>query len=267
MTKQLVFLKLGGSLITDKSRPRTPRIEVIERLGAEIYQALNENPDLSLVIGHGSGSFGHVAAHRHNTRQGVRGAAQWRGFAQVWQDARALNQIVVQALVNAGLPLIALPPSASLTAADGKVARWELAPLVSALDAGLIPLINGDVIFDTVRGGTILSTEELFTYLAVQLRPARILLAGIEPGVWSDFPTCKNILHRITLLTMPLYEGILQESRAVDVTGGMRKKVRNMIDLIKNTPLEEACIFSGAQPGLTFKALSGESPGTSICPD
>ena len=30
----LVFLKLGGSLITDKDRPRTPRPDVLARLAA-----------------------------------------------------------------------------------------------------------------------------------------------------------------------------------------------------------------------------------------
>ena len=53
------FLKLGGSLITDKSRPQTARLDVLERLASEIAQAYHKHPDLSLVIGHGSGSFGH----------------------------------------------------------------------------------------------------------------------------------------------------------------------------------------------------------------
>ena len=38
----LVFLKLGGSLITDKTQASTPRIEVIERLVDEIANAKRE---------------------------------------------------------------------------------------------------------------------------------------------------------------------------------------------------------------------------------
>ena len=57
MTSSLVFLKLGGSLITDKSKPDTPRIAVLERLAKEIRRALTDQPQLSLLIGHGSGSF------------------------------------------------------------------------------------------------------------------------------------------------------------------------------------------------------------------
>ena len=59
------FLKLGGSLITDKSQPYTARLEVIDRLAQEILQARQENPGLLLLLGHGSGSFGHTPAHQY----------------------------------------------------------------------------------------------------------------------------------------------------------------------------------------------------------
>jgi len=43
MGKKLVFLKLGGSLITDKNTPRTARIEVLQRVGIEIKSALEHS--------------------------------------------------------------------------------------------------------------------------------------------------------------------------------------------------------------------------------
>lgn len=261
---ELVFLKLGGSLITDKNQPRTPQMAVLDRLGAEIRAALEAKPGLRLVIGHGSGSFGHVPAHRHGTRQGVATAEQWRGFVEVWQDARALNQLVVESLSRAGLPVIALPPSASVSTADGTITGCHLAPLTAALQAGLLPLINGDVIFDSVRGGTILSTEELFFYMARQLHPRRILLAGIEAGVWRDFPTCSQLITRITPGNLAQVRGALGGSAAVDVTGGMLKKVESMIDLVKEVTDLEVLIFSGTQPGLTTQALLGAQLGTLI---
>lgn len=264
---ELCFLKLGGSLITEKTQPRTPRLDVLARLGAEIQSALATNPDLRLVIGHGSGSFGHVPAHKYGTRRGVHTAVEWQGFIEVWRDARALNQLVVESLSNAGLPVIALPPSATVTSADGHITNWPLAQLTSALEAGLVPLINGDVIFDSLRGGTILSTEELFFHLARQLHPRRVLLAGIEAGVWADFPTCTRLIPRITPANLAQITSALGGSAAVDVTGGMLKKVESMIDLIKASQQLEVLIFSGAQAGLTEQALLGAKPGTLICAD
>ena len=68
--KELILLKLGGSLITDKTQPYTPKLDVIEDVALQISTALRTHSDLRLVIGHGSGSFGHVAASEYHTRDG-----------------------------------------------------------------------------------------------------------------------------------------------------------------------------------------------------
>ncbi len=259
-----VFVKLGGSLITDKGKPHTALHAVLARLAGEIAAARRERPELRLLLGHGSGSFGHVPAQKYATRDGVRTPAQWLGFSEVWSEARALNQVVVEALLAAGLPVIAFPPSAAVTAADGALDGWDLAPLRAALAAGLLPLVNGDVIFDRVRGGTILSTEELFVHLAGQLNPARILLAGIEDGVWADFPACTRLIPTITPQNIAEIEQTLGGSAATDVTGGMLSKVRTMLELTSGLPDLEVLIFSGRQPGLLQQALGGARPGTRI---
>ena len=71
MTKEIVFLKLGGSLITDKDKPYTPRLDKLANLSLEIKTVLDSIPELVLILGHGSGSFGHTAAKKHGTRDGV----------------------------------------------------------------------------------------------------------------------------------------------------------------------------------------------------
>ncbi len=261
----LYFLKLGGSLITNKTKPHTPRGKVIARLAKEMAEARQQNPDLQLILGHGSGSFGHVAGDRYHTRQGVHTPAEWQGFSEVWQAARALNQIVVEALYSAGLPVIAFTPSAAVVAQNGQVSRWDIQPVRAALAAGLIPMVNGDVVFDTLLGGTILSTEDLFGYLARQLWPQRILLAGLEKGVWADYPSCSHLIATITPATYPELAGSLTGSASTDVTGGMAEKVKSMLTLVEQLPDTQASIFSGAQPGLVRQALSGARPGTLIC--
>ena len=258
----LLFLKLGGSLITDKTRPYTPRPEKLDFLAAEIATALTENPDLQLVLGHGSGSFGHAAASGYQTRLGVSGMAAWRGFAEVWYQASALNRLVLEALHRAGLPAITLSPAASITAHDGKVATWNQYPIHTALSNGLLPVIHGDVAFDEIRGGTILSTEDLFAHLAHQLRPQRILLAGLEAGVWADFPAHKRLLAEITPGTIAQHVSGLGAATGVDVTGGMLSKVTEMLSLAEEIPGLEILIFSGEQPGNLTRALRGENPGT-----
>ncbi len=261
---QLVFLKLGGSLITDKSTARTPRLEVIERLAGEISTSMQSRPGLKLVLGHGSGSFGHIPAKKWGTRQGVRNAQEWLGFLEVYRDARLLNQLVMDSMAAAGVPAVAIPAHAAVSARNGEVVDWNLTPIKRALLADLVPVVFGDVVFDEVIGGTILSTEDLFDHLAGELKPERILLAGIEPGVWLDYPECSQTVAEITPENIPDLMPALGGSSAVDVTGGMASKVLQNLELVGLVPGLEVVIFSGNVPGLTRLVLCGAKSGTTI---
>jgi len=265
---ELVFLKLGGSLITDKTRPYTARAQTLARLAAEIATAMRQNPGLSLVLGHGSGSFGHTAAKEYQTREGLpqsNSERYWQGFAEVWYQAAQLNRLVMDALHTAKIAALALSPAASVTACEGQVWAWDLTPLKSALQAGLVPVIYGDVIFDTVRGGTILSTEDLFIHLARHLRPNRILLAGLEGGVWADFPARTRLLNEIGPEVLEMNRSGFRNAAGADVTGGMLAKVEQMLTLVQELPSLQVYIFSGEAAGAVELALKGAPSGTVIC--
>jgi len=133
-----------------------------------------------------------------------------------------------------------------------------------ALQAGLLPVVFCDVIFDTVWGGTILSTEDLFAHLARQLSPNRLLLAGIEMGVWADYPINSQLVKEITPQNLSEVVPALGGSAATDVTGGMASKVQEMLSLIQEIPDLEVLIFSGERPGLVQEALSGAQAGTML---
>lgn len=264
LRSDLCFVKLGGSLITEKNKPHTPRPQVIARLAAEIASVRQNRPDLRIVLGHGSGSFGHVPARKYATRQGVQSAEGWQGFVEVWREASQLNRLVMDALAQAGLPSVAFPPSASVWAEDGKIWEWNLAPLEAALQAGLLPVVFGDVVFDRQRGGTILSTEDLFMHLAEKFRPARLLLAGIEPGVWADYPACTQYFSEITPDRLESIRQSLGGSAAVDVTGGMLSKVTQSLEMVAALPGLEVLIFTGEKAGNLAVALEGQNLGTRI---
>ncbi len=263
-TPKTIFLKLGGSLITDKSRPRTPRREVLTRLAREIAAARAENPDLRLVLGHGSGSFGHVSGQKHNTREGVNSPEEWSGFAEVWFDASHLNHLVIKALHDAHIPALSFPPSTTTLTKARDIILWDTAPLERALYNQLLPVVHGDVVFDKEMGGTILSTEEVFSYLANKLHPPKILLAGRDPGVWADYPQCTEIIPEITPKSYPNLDPALQDSETTDVTGGMAAKVREMVALVERIAGVEVWIFSGQGENNVFQALLGRPQGTHI---
>ncbi len=261
---ELVFLKLGGSLITDKHTPRTPRLAMLNRLAGEIQAGLDQNPGLKILLGHGSGSFGHISGSRYRTRDGVSTPEDWLGFAEVWKDAVDLNYLVMTALGKAGLPAIAFPPSSSILTRNKKIISWDLSQIQSALEHNLIPVVYGDVVFDEIQGGTILSTEDLFVHLAVTLNPQRILLAGLEQGIWQDFPECTLLYQEITPADKEKLGSRVNQSEATDVTGGMGEKLNLMLDLISHSSNLDALIFSGEEAGQIQQALAGGSPGTRL---
>ena len=260
----LTFLKLGGSLITDKKQARTAHRDVLARLAGEIATAMEKDPGLQLILGHGSGSYGHVAAQKYGTFDGVRTPFDWQGFTEVWKDARELNELVIDALVQAGLPVMAFPASAMVTTAKRAVLHWETDTMQKALSHGIIPVVQGDVVFDTLLGGTILSTEDQFFHLATRFEPQRILLAGIEAGVWANYPACTQLLERIRVKDYAEVESVLGVSSGIDVTGGMTQKVARMIDVIRTHSDLEIRIFSGTESGTLEKTLLGAASGTLI---
>lgn len=261
---RIIFLKLGGSLITDKDKPQTAHINVIERIAGEIAEAIQRKDDLHLVIGHGSGSFGHATADQFQTHLGGQGEAYWHGFAEVWRAARELNQIMIDHLYKAGLPVIAFPPSAGLIAEDKHLASWDTNPIKIALSHGLIPVLQGDVVFDLEIGGTIFSTEQVFLYLAKVIHPTKILLAGLEKGVLKQSKKSQKIISQITPENYASLKSSLSGSQSTDVTGGMRAKVRLMLSLVQENPGLQVSIFSGSEPGNITRALCGEQLGTMI---
>jgi isopentenyl phosphate kinase len=249
---EVIFLKLGGSLITDKTGVEAVRSSVLARLADEIQQARLAKPDLRLVLGHGSGSFGHVAGARHGTRQGARTAEQWRGFAEVSDAAARLNRLVTGALLVAGVPALSLQPSASAVCEDGQITTLATTPITLGLEAGLVPVVYGDVAFDTARGGTIISTEEIMMAVAEALPPSWLLLAGETEGVFDEAGT---VLPLINEANFPHIQAALGDSRGTDVTGGMAGKVRAMLDLVAAHPHLTIRIFSGLREGVLQRVL------------
>ncbi|MFV9504950.1 MAG: isopentenyl phosphate kinase [Oscillochloridaceae bacterium umkhey_bin13] len=237
------FIKLGGSVITDKAGREAADLPLITRLATELAAARASRPDLAVILGHGSGSFGHHYAARYGVHRGLDPAGDYTGFALTAGAALRLNRIVVDALLEAGVPALSLQPSASLWSNAGQVAAWETGPIATALARGLVPVIHGDVAFDQAQGSAIISTEALLAHLALatKLRPTRIILVG-EEAVYTADPRRDPDATRVPLITAANLDQVLHGtsgSHAVDVTGGMRSKLELMWRLVQANPTLE----------------------------
>jgi len=250
-----VFLKLGGSLITDKTKIEHAHTRTLRRLAREIKAAHEVRPDLQLVLGHGSGSFGHVAAKKHGTRDGVKDRSGWLGYAEVAAAAARLNQIVTDVFIAEGVPVVSVPPSASARCKDGTLTFLDTFAVHTLLENQLVPMVHGDVALDNVRGATIISTEDVFIYLAREFRPTHILLAGEVVGVYERSDMTGPIIPVITPGNVAQYLAALGGSHGTDVTGGMIGKVQQMLSVVTHDPTIAARIFSGVPRGNVQRLL------------
>lgn len=261
---ELVLVKLGGSVITDKLRPFTARPAVIRQLAQELKEALTARPGLRVLLGHGSGSFGHVPALKYHVRQGIAPDGEWWGFAETGVIAAQLNRIVTDGFLAAGVPIWGAQPSASAHCKGGQLISMAVGPIREALRRGLVPLVYGDVAFDELQGCTIVSTEELFSFLARKMRVRRMVMVGEVDGVYERDPLADPTAARIPRITPVSYARLraqLGGSHAVDVTGGMLTKVQAMVSLVSSGHVDRVHLISGRREGALARVLLDEGRG------
>ena len=257
-----VLIKLGGSLVTDKRREKVFHADIVRDIAEQLLQLRRLEPGMQLVIGHGSGSFGHHEARKHHTVSGVRNEQERLGFAHVGAVAAELSQLILREFLRAGLPALRFQPSSMLLTASGRIEKMETGPLALALEQNLLPVVHGDVAVDSEIGGTIVSTEAVFAQLVRSIPVETIVLLGDVDGVLD---ATGAVLPALTPATMPRFLGALGASRGVDVTGGMRQKVGEMVALVAAQPALKAHIANGRRANILIDLLVKRLPiGTCI---
>ncbi|MEK7168785.1 MAG: isopentenyl phosphate kinase [Patescibacteria group bacterium] len=225
--KDLVLVKLGGSVITDKSKPYTARVDTIQKLAKKIKGFKNKNTDL--IIGHGSGSFAHIPAAKYQTQKGLINKDSVWGLALTADAAIQINRIVITEFIKLKIPIISFAP---LSFNYGN--KILVDHIQKALDLGIIPVIYGDVIMNKKQGFEIYSGEKTLDILATKLsknyKRIKIIYYTDTNGVYD------NSGKTISLITPKNFKEIkkyLQGSENTDVTGGMIHKVEESLKLVQ----------------------------------
>lgn len=268
MTAELVLIKLGGSLVTDKRDREVVRADVLARLAEELLE-VRQAGGPQVLLAHGSGSFGHAAAAgtplgRRDRRERGELEPLRRAAARTQDAAARLHRWVIAALLEAGLPAFSLVASSFVWRQGGAVVCGALEPLLGALDLGLLPVGYGDVVMDRETGAAICSTEDLLLLLVMRLaaagRPVReVLWLGATDGVLD---TAGRRLPRISEAEIAAARDASGGSEAVDVTGGMRLRVDTAWSLARRGV--PSWIVDGRRPGALRDALGGAAEGTRV---
>jgi isopentenyl phosphate kinase len=254
--RNLIFIKLGGSLIT-KSTPYTPNLKIIRQIAKEIKK-VKRKYEIRLLIGNGAGSFAHLSAKKFKTKEGYLEEKSKIGHCIVQDDASTLNRILVKELIKVGERAISVQPSSFLSTRNGKIHSFHLIPIKNYLKHDLVPVVFGDVISDIKKGCTILSTEEIFKFLAKKLNPSKIIFLSKVKGVLDEKG---NVIPKIEKENFKKVKKFLKKADKVDVTGGMLHKVEKALEMARKN--REIFILS-FQKGNLEKCLTGKRTGTKI---
>lgn len=267
----LYFIKLGGSLITDKKTARTPNISVIQNCLSQIKRALAERTNLRVILAHGQGSFAHIPAKKYSTHLGLISPQSQMGYALTQHEVVQLNQIVIAQGLELDIPLIPFFPSCTVMMSDRSTSILDPSILEASLERGFIPISTGDVVIDTERGCGIWSADRVLPEYALALKTSgwkvkEIIHATITPGVFHDFRNPSlGIIPEITPQSYQLLSSQVGEAEATDVTGGMRDKVKLCVDIAdKGIP---SVILHPEYDAIYHELTSGTAKGTRIRSD
>ncbi len=226
-----MIVKLGGSVITHKeSSPPTVNEEHLSRIAKEL--AVHDG---KLIIVLGGGAHGHQAAHKHGFGNPDTAPKQLlAGIPEIRHNMTLLASRVEQELNNQGISGVVFSPFMFVTLRDNLIHNFPTKIIEETLNAGNTVIIHGDVCIDETKSASILSGDTIAKYLAEQLKSKAVFIGTNVDGVMDDNPTVNpnakpipiinnSNKNRILLLTGP--------SSSTDVTGGMTKKITELLEL------------------------------------
>lgn len=259
--EELILIKLGGSVITDKTKEFTARQSVIKRLAEEIKRSRLRSK-AKFIIGHGGGSFPHTPALKYQTKKGLINKKSLMGMAITEDAARRLNSIVVKNFISVGLPVYPFSPGSFLISDTEIYSKSYIDPIMNALNINAVPLVYGDVVMDKEIGFTIFSTEKILSLLAKKLQKTykiRMIYVTNVDGVYSEAEThdeYKKVIPVISGKNFNQLKKSILGAKGTDVTGGMIHKVEESIRLSQETGIETV-IVNGLKAGILGKAILG----------
>ncbi|NYZ74953.1 isopentenyl phosphate kinase family protein [Candidatus Micrarchaeota archaeon] len=256
--ENLVVLKLGGSVVTVKEGDMQARKGTIKKLAKAIAEAKKENPALTLVVVNGAGCFGHAVVKKHGIKDGVKTVEQKIAFGDTHWCVNALNQLIVRALLDAGVPAIGLPPSSLLDQDNKRIAHFDLAKTRQFLEFGMVPVLYGDFVLDSAQGGSVVSGDQLVTYIARELKAERMVFASDVDGVCDSDPKTNPNAVCVKLVSEKNKDEVLAKlegAKTTDVTGGMKGKITELLEEARITPI---FIVNGNRAKRVQKALLGK---------
>jgi isopentenyl phosphate kinase len=215
----MILIKLGGSIITNKEKPLSPRRKSIDK----IVHALKKI-DEPIIVVHGGGSYGHYWSVKYNMHTKPANYNK-HGVSVVKNSMVELNKIILDSFLKNKLNPYCLPPTDFIF--GNKPIIKKVKEIEKIAKTNLIPITFGDALWFGKKKSYILSGDKIMSILANILKPRLCVFVLDVDGLYSD-PKTKKLIHELKG-EKPL---IIKSSK--DVTGGMKRKVDEATKISKN---------------------------------
>lgn len=229
------LLKLGGSIITNKSGWREANLSAINALAKSVAKAWKKSRDWVFV--HGAGSFGHPLVVKYNLNNGISSTEQKLRFAETHEACMELSILVCSALNAEGVPVISVPPAMVITSKNKRIHSFNTKLIEDYLNSGYVPLLFGDMVPDLELGGSVCSGDQIISYLGKGAE--KIILATNVDGVLDDSGQVIQVINEQNFAEISKH----LKSDKKDVTGAMAGKLKELLEL--DTP---SFIINGLKP-------------------
>lgn len=235
-----VVIKLGGSVITDKSKPFSYRSDVASALVEEIASS-----DEKAVVVHGGGSYGHTVAKQYGLSSSS--ASSGAGVAETRNSMYDLSHLLCKSMLEFKLNPYPFSPFDLLTKVPRNAAASWLRGL---LKASLTPVTFGDVsLFQ--NGFKVYSGDSIAYDLSRILKPDRCVFAMDVDGVYEE--NTRVIIPELS----PAKARKMKISKGEDATGGMMAKLEVAARIASSGT--RVCFVSGYRRNEFAKAVRGDS--------
>ena len=247
----MILIKLGGSVITDKSQFKKFDREQASRLCGEIAESGKD-----VIVVHGAGSFGHVLAKKYSIQNGLVDEGQIPAAAQVHHDAMELGLLMTQTLIDSGIPAASVAPGSCFVMDNGRIVPDNLEAIRALQDMGIMPVTFGDVVMDRSKGFGIVSGDQMMEVMADLYKPERVVFVSDIDGLYTANPKTDPDAELIRTVTPETLDSVSSVSDVDDVTGGVRNKMESMLRMCGEG--RECVLINGTVPGRLLALLRGE---------
>jgi len=249
----MIILKLGGSIITDKTKENTFKQKTMDRLSQEIKKS-----NKKIIIVHGAGSFGHILAKKHRLNDGYNDEGQLLGFSMTHSMVQKLNTMVLDSLHKQKINAVSISPHSTLKLNNHELDSMDYDIFKKYLKDGFTPVTFGDVVLDEKLGFSICSGDLLIRTLAECFKPEKIVFVIDEDGLYSSNPKTDKNAEFIEKTTIAEIEKLSTNLDGhADVTGGMGGKI-NTIKNISKLGID-TILLNGNKPDRLYHVLVGEN--------